>query len=103
MSPNTLDHRFRRRIRERIRPHDIETVDSHAQLSEASLHTGDSESRVFGELRGHPGGDEGLAGSDGTVVHVHAARRHRFGHTAPWFFGTEPMPLYTNRWTRFPS
>ena len=103
MSPNTLDHRFRRRIRERVRPHDIETVDRDAQLSEASLHAGDSERLVFGELRRHPGGNEGLAGSDGTVVHVHATRRHRFGHTVPWVFGTEPIPLYTNFWMRFPS
>jgi hypothetical protein len=103
MLPNALDHRFRRRIRERIRPHDIEAVDRDAQLSEASLHAGDGERLVFGQLRRHPGGNEGLTRSDGTVVHVHATRRHRFGHTVPWFFGTELMPLYTNRWTRFPS
>lgn len=27
----------------------------------------------------------------------------RFGHTTPWFFGTRPMPLYTNFCRRFPS
>jgi hypothetical protein len=101
--PDLLDDGCRRRIPERIRLHDIDVIHGDTQLAEAALDAPHDQRLVLGQLRRHPGGDEGLARSDGAVVNVDASRSHRFGQTVPWFFGTELIPLYTNFWTRFPS
>ena len=83
MLPDLLDHRCRRRIPEGIRLHDVDIIHRDAQLAKPAFHAADSEGGILGQLRRHPGGDVGLAGSDGTVMNVDATRAHRAGHTVP--------------------
>ena len=68
---------------ERIRRHDVRTVDGNAQLPEITADACHGERRIRGELRRHPGGNECLTRSDGAVVNVDAMRSHRFGQTVP--------------------
>ena len=64
---------MRRGIEENGGVHHILPVDGHTQLTEPASLAMDVEGRISGQLRRHPGGDEGFAGSDGTVVNLNAA------------------------------
>ena len=68
MRADPLDHARRRRVPEPARVDDVGPVHHHAQLPEAASLPAYLERRVGGQLRRHPGGDEGLAESDGAVV-----------------------------------
>ncbi len=93
MLADTSHDRCRSRISERIGRQDVCTIDGDPQLPEIGARARHGERRILRELSRHPGGNERLAGSDGTVVDLDAMRSHRFGQTVPWFFGTEPIPL----------
>ena len=73
--------------------HRVDAIDRDTQLTDPPLRARHGESGILFQLRRHPGGDEGLAGSDGAVMDVDASDRHGFGQTVPWFFATDPIPL----------
>lgn len=52
---------------------DVRPVHRDPELPEAAFPAVHVEGLIRGELRRHPGGDEGLAGSDGAVMDVDAA------------------------------
>ena len=60
------------RVPESIGVHHVGAVDGDPELPEAAFQPSHLECRLLRELRCHPGSDEGLAGSDGTVVNLDA-------------------------------
>ena len=61
-------HGSRRRVGESMAVHDIGSVDDDSQLTEAASHATHFERWVLAQLRRHPGGDHGLAGSNQAVM-----------------------------------
>ena len=72
MRPYALDHRRRGGVPQPARVDDVDPIHLNAQLAEAALVSAHVEGFVRGQLRRHPGGNEGFAGSDRTVVNIHA-------------------------------
>ena len=70
---NACDDRGRRRIPEWVGLHDVDAVDHHTKLPEATLDPTHLHAWLIAQLRRHPGGNEGFAGSDGAVMNVDAA------------------------------
>ena len=87
MRAYSLHHRRRRGIREDGRVDHLRPVNDHAQLAQRPSLTVDVERRIPAKLCRHPGGNEGLAGSDRAVVDLDAA------HEGPRVDGERSNPI----------